>query len=327
MPDRIPPGSPAAATSKTKADQRRGSILLTGATGFIGRRIQNRLIAEGFRLRVLARAASARAGFLHPRAELVNGTLADPGALARGVAGTMAVINCAGSVRGLSWEDFEVANVSGVRQLCAAIDNLSAPPALLHLSSLAAVEPELSSYARSKREGEAVLAEFPQIAWTVFRPPAVYGPGETEMRGALAWARRGIVVVPGGDRRQRLSMLHVDDLVSAVLAWLANPPAHRHAVYTLDDGSAQGYDWNEFAAAVTRRSPVFVGLPRGLLDAVARLNEAVARRTGRPIMLSRGKVRELTHSRWVADNTAFSAASGWQPRIALAEGVSGLFES
>ena len=230
----------------------------------------------------------------------------------------------------MSYQDFEPANVAGVRQLCEAITRLSAPPPLLHLSSLAAEAPELSDYARSKRDGEQVLEEFSELHWTVLRPPAVYGPGDREMRAALAWARRGIVPVTGGDRHQRLSMLHVDDLVGAVAAWLANPADHRHRVYAIDDGKADGYDWAELAAAVAKnpaRKPLFIGLPGGLLSALATLNETLARVTGRAVMLSRGKVRELTHPRWVADNGAFTEASGWVPEIRLADGVSALFES
>lgn len=321
MPD--PSGTAPGQTSK-------GSILLTGATGFIGRRIQDRLISDGWHLRVLARSQSVRAGNLNPRAEHIDGAFADASALARGVAGTQAVINCAGSVRGLNYEDFTPANVDGVKALCEAIGRLSTSPALLHLSSLAAEAPELSHYARSKRAGEEVLAGYDALNWTVIRPPAVYGPGDTEMRGAFSLARRGIVPVPGGDRRQRLSMLHVDDLVGAVVAWLKAPAAHRHHVYSIDDGKADGYDWNEIALASMKQKdgkPLFVSLPTGLLDRVAWLNERLAAVTGRAIMLSRGKVRELTHPRWVADGASFCRASGWTPQIPLAQGVSGLFES
>jgi len=304
-----------------------GTILLTGATGFIGRRIQDYLIDQGWHVRVLARSDSPRISNLNARAELVDGSLDDPAVLARGVAGTTAVINCAGTVRGSKYADFEPANVSGVRSLCEAIARLSAPPPLLHLSSLAAEVPGLSSYARSKEEGEAVLGNFPDLNWAVIRPPAVYGPGDTEMKAALGWARRGIVPVAGADRSQRLSMLHVDDLVSAVAAWLKAPTAHRHRIYSIDDGKADGYDWDEFAAAVSKRKPLFIGLPTALMGTIAGWNEALAGLTGRAVMLSRGKVRELTHPRWVADNTAFSRASGWAPQIPLAEGVDGLFES
>ncbi len=315
----------AAARAKGK-----GSVFLTGATGFIGRRLQDRLIREGWQLRVLARSSSPGAVHLNPRAEHIDGSFADASALARGIVGTAAIINCAGSVRGLNYEDFLPANVEGVRALCEAVGRLSTSPPILHLSSLAAEAPELSHYARSKREGERVLESYDDLNWAVLRPPAVYGPGDKEMRGALALARRGLVTVPGGNLGQRLSMLHVDDLVSAVLAWLKLPAAHRHQIYSLDDGKADGYDWQEFAASV-RADGVgkarFLRLPEKLLDAVARMNEGLAGLTGRPIMLSRGKVRELVHPRWVADNRAFSSASGWVPEIALADGVSGLFES
>ena len=302
---------------------------MTGATGFIGRRIQDRLCEAGWRVRVLARSESTRADQLNPRAEIVSGGLTDSAAVSRGVAGTVAVINCAGSVRGLSFEDFEAANVTGVKVLCEAISRQSGAPALLHLSSLAASEPELSNYARSKRGGEQILEGFPELCWTVIRPPAVYGPGDKEMRAALGWARRGVVPVAGANLSQRLSMLHVDDLVTAVMAWLDNPSVHRHRTYAIDDGKADGYDWREFAAAVSKKSrPLFIRLPAGLLNAVAALNENLARVSGRRgVMLSRGKVRELVHPRWVAEGQAFSEASGWAPQIPLAEGVSGLFES
>lgn len=308
----------------------KGSILLTGATGFIGRRIQDRLLLDGWRVRVLARSSSARFAGLNPAAEVVDGALADQRALGRGLAGTVAVVNCAGVVRGARFEDFAGANVSGVRSLCEAVSRLRAPPALLHVSSLAAEAPELSHYARSKLEGERVLQSFEALRWTVLRPPAVYGPGDTELTPLLAWARRGILPVPGGDRRQRLSMLHVDDLVEAVCAWLRMPEAHLHQTYTLDDGKTGGYDWYELADAASLqpgRKPVFIGLPAAVMHAAAWLNETAARVTGRAVMLSRGKVRELTRDRWVADGTAFQQASGWRPRIPLAQGVSGLFES
>ena len=93
---------------------------------------------------------------------------------------------------------------------------------------------------------------------------------------------------------------------------------------------SDGYDWEEIAQASMQKrggKPHFVSLPKGLLEAVAWLNERLAAVTGRAIMLSRGKVRELTYPRWVADSKAFSQASGWVPQIPLAEGVSGLFES
>jgi len=276
---------------------------------------------------VLVRPGSRRNDELDSRARRIEGNFREPAVLARGLTGTVAVVNCAGSVRGTTAAAFDAANVSGVRQLCQALSRLSQPPALLHLSSLAATEPHLSAYAASKAAGERVLEEFSELDWSIFRPPAVYGPGDVELKSTLAWARRGLVPVVGGNREQRLAFLHVDDLVSAIMAWLANPAAHRHRSYALDDGEPGGYDWDAIAAAVSARKPIFVPVPVAILRSLAWINERFAVFSGRSVMLSRGKVNELAHPRWVCDNAPFVAACGWGPQIQLARGVAGLFES
>ena len=165
----------------------RGTVLLTGATGFVGRRLQTLLLDNDYAVRALIRHQSPRSENIDPRAERIEGALDDPQALARGLVGTKAVINCAGAVRGNSPDDFADVNIDGVRALAKAVERLSAPPALLHMSSLAASHPELSDYADSKKSGEKVLDEFPELLWTVFRPPAIYGPGDVEMRPLLIW--------------------------------------------------------------------------------------------------------------------------------------------
>ncbi|MEZ5552650.1 MAG: NAD-dependent epimerase/dehydratase family protein [Pseudomonadales bacterium] len=319
---RLDPG-----TSGAVPQTRKSSLFLTGATGFIGARLLSRLLDDGWSVRVLVREGSPRNRDIDPRASQISGDLADPAALGRGLAGTCAVINCAGTVRGMSRQQFETANVAGVRALCTAVARLSARPALLHLSSLAATEPTLSFYAQSKADGESVLGGFTALNWCVFRPSAVYGPGDVELKSTLAWARRGLLPVPGGNRSQRLSFLHVDDLVNAICHWLEEPDRHRHRTYGLHDGSAEGYDWPAIAACVSERRPVYLTLPTPLLKTFAGLNESLARISGRAVMLSRGKVNELVHPAWLCDNTAFTEASGWIPQIQLAHGVKALFES
>jgi nucleoside-diphosphate-sugar epimerase len=59
---------------------------------------------------------------------------------------------------------------------------------------------------------------------------------------------------------------------------------------------------------------------------IATTNLFAARLFGYQPMLSPGKLRELRHPDWVADNTALCAATGWQPHIPLAEGLRGLWQ-
>jgi len=317
--------------SRQADTQQRGPVLLTGATGFVGRRLQAALLEQKYPVRVLVRHDSPRAANVDPRTELIEGSLEDPQALARALAGSKAVINCAGSVRGVSLDDFTAANVNGVRSLASAIKRLSAPPALLHMSSLAAKVPELSAYAESKAQGEKVLEEFPELLWTVFRPPAIYGPGDVEMRPLFNQIRRGLVFVPGGNRAQRLSLLHVDDLAAAVLAWLRAPARYRQYRYEIDDGHPNGYNWTEIAQAVCTdpmlKKPLYLPVPAGILHLLGKFNEQLSRLTRRKPMLTTGKARELTHDGWLCDNAPFARTSGWVPTVGLQQGASALFQS
>lgn len=297
-----------------------GPVLLTGATGFIGRRIQRRLLQAGIPLRIALRPGSRHREFADPRCEVIECSLGDADSLARAIIGAGAVVYCAGSVRGRSLDDFLPANVLGVQNAVQALAaQVPAPPFLL-VSSLAASRPELSDYARSKCLGEQAVTTQNLSAWTILRPPAVYGPGDTEMAPLLKMARRGLIIQPG-PRLQRVSLLYVDDLATAVLAWLKNWQDCHGLICAIDDGRAGGYDWPAIALAAGHARIHSLHIPFPLLAGIARVNLVVSRVMGYAPMLSPGKVRELTQPNWLCDNTAFVRATGWQPQTGLPDGI------
>lgn len=300
-------------------------VLITGATGFIGQRLHRHLLDRGHTVRALVRPESAARARLDQRCDVHLGSLTDPAALARALSGVGSVVYAAGTVRGRGFDDFRSANVSGVEALVEALrrEPEEERPVVL-LSSLAASRPELSDYARSKRCGEETLRAAGDLPWTILRPPAVYGPGDTEMRGLLALARRGLALRPGPPG-QRLSLLHVDDLNRAVAACLTHPGPCRHGCYELDDGMPGGYDFDEIGAAVAGRPVRQVGVPAPLLRTAARINRMLSGLLGYAPMLTPGKVRELQQSAWLCDNSPFTHATGWRPEVDLEQGASALF--
>ena len=228
-----------------------------------------------------------------------------------------AVVYCAGTVRGRELDDFRAANIDGVAAATEALNRAAANTPFLLISSLAAAAPELSDYARSKYLGEEVLKEHSRFPWSILRPPAVYGPGDTEMRPILEAARKGLVIRPGPPD-QVLSLLHADDLAAAVLAWFEAWPACAGRTFTLDDGRPGGYDWPAIATAI--------GVPVWLLKSVAETNLLLSRLFRYAPMLTPGKTRELTRTQWLCDNAAFSEATGWMPAVLLEDGVRSLFD-
>jgi len=129
-------------------------VLLTGATGFIGQRLQRALLAEEQEVVAVVRPASAHKNHLLPGAKLFLADLSDSTSLAPVISAATAVIYCAGSVRGRQLEDFRAANIDGIRSVVDAMNMAGATVPLLLISSLAASRPHVSDYANSKYLGE-----------------------------------------------------------------------------------------------------------------------------------------------------------------------------
>lgn len=299
-------------------------VLVTGATGFIGRHIVAALLAQGQAVTALIRPEKTSDARLPKACIQIPASITDFEQLKRLVSACTAVVYCAGSVRGGQLKDFQAANVDGLKTLLQALGDSGTRPPLLLISSLAASRPGLSDYSRSKFNGEQCLNSISDLPWTIFRPPAVYGPGDKEMLPILNLAGKGWVL-NAGPRSQRVSLLHVEDLARAVLAWLAKPEPCEHQTYAIDDGTENGYSWPAIAEAAGAVRYRRLSLPGWLLASAAQMNLWLAKMFAYAPMFTPGKVRELTQDEWVCeDNTRFEAATGWRPTLDLKTGIKGL---
>lgn len=301
-----------------------GVVAVTGATGFIGAAVMERLLQAGWRIRALYRPVSVhRVRIRNADVQWVPGALDDSECLERLVKGADAVIHCAGLVRGADRQQFNRVNVDGVARMVQAAGRMHPSPRFLLLSSLAAREPHLSDYARSKRDGERILEVHGQgIPWLILRPPAVYGPGDREIAPLLHWMGRGIAPRVAS-AKARFSMLYAPDLADAITE-LLGIDAWQHHIMPLHDGHPGGYRWREVVDTVGQilQRPIReVPIPIGVLRLIAWCNLSIAKFFGYAPMLSPGKVRELTHMDWSCDNEAIVQATGWLPRTPLADGM------
>ena len=296
-------------------------IAVTGASGFIGTVVTRRLLARGYRVSALTRSSAARRGLQCDGAEVVSGSLADPGALRRLVETADAVVHCAGAVRGRSYGAFANVNVQGAQNLLAALGDTAMP--LVALSSLAAREPSLSHYARSKKAMEAVLntADAPAER-LILRPPAVYGPGDRELLPLFRAFERGFAPLPAPPEA-RVSLIFVEDLADAMIAWLTQAN-RRSGVFEIHDGQPRGYSWDEIigiAQTLLHRRIRRIRIPGPALDSLAWGNAGLSRVLRYAPMLTPEKLQELRHPDWVCDNAPLQHVLDWQPRIDLARGL------
>ena len=298
-------------------------IALTGATGFVGAELAKQLASKGCRIQALIRPASAWKRPADLAVKWVEGDLADPGSLRRLVDGATTVIHCAGVVRGATGEQFNRVNADGLARLVRAAAAQQPAPRFLLISSLAAREPHLSHYAASKRLGEKVLVEkSEQLPWTIYRPCAIYGPGDKELLPVFKWMARGIAPILGSGHA-RFSLLYVKDLTAAIIEWLECNSCISDT-FELHDGHPGGYSWHDVVNTfkhLRTKSVISIKLPMVLVRLVSAVNLLASRAFSYAPMLTPGKVCELSHSDWVCDNTALSSATGWAPRILLPEGL------
>jgi len=290
------------------------TLAITGGTGFVGSHLIDLALAEGHQVRALTRRPQAECGGL----VWIAGALDAPDALAELVRGADAVIHVAGVVNATDRTGFAAGNIEGTRAMLAATER-EGVRRFVQVSSLTAREPGISDYGWSKAEADALVMASP-LDWTIVRPPAIFGPRDTEMLDLFRFAKRHIVPLPSAGGR--MSAIYVGDLTRLLLT-LANGDALRHAITEPDDGTPGGWDHRDFAHAIgkamgTRVFPL--PLSRPVLDTVSAADRALR---GKNAKLTHDRVRYFCHPDWVSHDRPPEEI--WRPafetKAALAETV------
>jgi uncharacterized protein YbjT (DUF2867 family) len=287
------------------------TLAVTGGTGFVGSHLLRLALAEGYDVRALTR------GWKPPEDEIawVDGALDRPETLVKLCAGADAIIHLAGAINAPGRAGFEAVNAGGTANMIDAARRARVRR-FVHISSLAAREPELSDYGWSKARSERLVAAS-GLDWTIVRPPAVYGPGDRETFELFKMARRGLVALPP---RGRFSVIHAEDLCRLILALLDDADSWTET-YEPDDGREGGWQHRHFARTLGRiygRRAMTLAMPRPVLGLASRLDRLFRRGNAR---LTRDRVRYFCHPDWVATAERRPPARLWQPLIRTPTGL------
>ncbi len=276
-------------------------LAVTGGTGFVGSRTIDRALAEGHRIRALARRLQPeRQGVVW-----VAGALDDGAALAELVDGSDAVIHVAGVVNA-DRAGFIAGNIDATHAIVTAAQNAKVQR-FVHVSSLSAREPQLSDYGWSKAEAEQVV-EASELDWTILRPAAVYGPGDLEMRDLFRAAKLGLALLPPPGL---MSAVAVDDL-ARLLVTVAERGAVR-TIYEVDDGTSWTHaDFARAIGAAVGQRVMPLHLPRALMLLGAWVDR---RLRGDQAQLTRDRIGYLTHPDWTAQPDRRVPADLWSPQV------------
>ena len=264
-----------------------GHIVILGGTGFVGRHLVPRLHRDGHRITVLSRNRDThRELSVLPGVRVVNADVHDPVALRARLEGADAAVNLVGILneRGSDGSGFRKAHVELTRSLvesCIA----TGVPRLLQMSALRAGE-GASHYLKTRGEADRIVQASP-LAWTIFRPSVIFGPGDG-LFFRFASLLRIAPVLPLARAGAMFQPVYVGDVAEAFARALVHP---RTAGQVFELGGPRSIALGElvrWTARMTGRRRWIIGLPDPLGALQARVGEWLP---GKPI--SRDNFRSL----------------------------------
>ena len=322
-----------------------GTALVTGATGLVGSHVVEKLVAEGWRVRMLVRSPERLSSPVEKGAELVKGDVLNRESLIEAARGTTHIFHTAAAIipSGGGYEAYRRLNIDGTANALAAARSANAR--LLHLSSVAVYGPtaryadrvtdedtpleplqEVLYYARTKRESEQlVLGAFAKgdVWTTAVRPCVIYGRRDRQFTPRIARTLRfGVIPIPGGGRNT-LSIVHAANVADAAVLAATTEIAGGQAYNVCSDATPiTTREFFQLAGKGLGRRVKVVGIPvavtRGLLG-VARIGIGLIKGTGAKA-LTFGSLGFLTRDNPFSSERA-RRELGWTPRVDPRDGV------
>ena len=282
------------------------TVLVTGATGFVGPHVVHALRARELPVRALAREPARASRLAAWGVETVQGDVADPASLARAAAGVEVVVHLVAIIRG-SRADFERVMAQGTRNLVAAARDAGVRRIVL-ASALGLEErtKDAVPYYAAKWEMEQAVRES-GLEYVIFRPSFVFARGGGVLPTFVRLARLAPVTPIVGPGSQRLQPIWIDDLAEYFARAVAEPVADR----TFELGGPDAVTWNEFWERLKRT----LGVRRPSLHvpfAAMRVQAALTERLpGAPVTRDQLTMLEL------GDNVVTDASAVETFRLAL----------
>jgi len=249
-------------------------VVVFGGGGFLGRRLAQELLSNGYRVRIAQRnpgtAVAIRSLGDMGQTQFVAVDITNPAQVRAALAGAGAAINLVGLLRG----KMQAAHVTGARNIAEAA-TAAGLDALVHISAIGADSASLSTYGRTKGEGEAaVRAAFPKA--TILRPSIIFGPDDqfTNRFAQLivsgsALPLRFVPVIRGATQFQPVD---VSDVACAITLAMAEPQRFGGHVYELGGPDILSLaQINRWIADEIGRKARFLPVPDGVAGALASL--------------------------------------------------------
>jgi len=318
-------------------------VLVTGATGFIGSHVADKLLAKGYDVRCIARKTSNLRWLDGKNFEIVEASLDNPESLIKAVEGVDYVYHVAGLTFARNYEEFLKGNRDATANLISVVEK-HAPniKRFLFVSSQTVVGPAkslyepvdettprnpITSYGRSKKEAEDVVLSYKdKIPFTIVRAPAVYGPRDTAIYDIFRTVKMGLGTMVGF-RDKYISLIHSEDLSRGIIE-AAESEKTKDEIYFVS--SEEFYTWkqliNIIAEKMNKKFVLKIRLPHFIVLTVAAISEFLGKFSDKPPVFNYEKGIDFIQDYWICSTEKAKRDFGYRQMMSIEDGMQNTIE-
>ena len=319
------------------------TVLITGATGFIGQCLVSKGKKQGYLVVAGIRMTSKTTWLKKNNIPFEILSLDNPDTLTKEIKFIISkynsidvVIHNAGLTQSSNTSDYNNVNYILTKNLIFALkESCKLMPRFIFTSSLAALGPgkplslnpitentdpnPVTHYGRSKLISEQFIRNQQDLPWIIIRPTAVYGPGESNFFKIIKSVNLGFEIYIGS-KEQMLSFIYVKDLADIFIKLCDHDVVN--VVYNLSDGNNYSIrEVNETLKSVLNKKTIPIVIPLIIVRIIAFFTELAGRITGKATIINRDKINELEQLNWSCDSSLIINVTGFSPQYNFEKGI------
>jgi nucleoside-diphosphate-sugar epimerase len=320
-------------------------VLITGASGFIGKFLVAETLNRGYETWAGVRASSSREGLQDPRIRFIDLSYGDKNALAlqlkefgESEGPWDYVIHNAGITKSLRRSDFMLVNAEYAGNFAEALSlagfNLKrfvlmstlgayGPGNPLALEPLKTTDPQRpdSLYGKSKQAAEKLVVRQTHFPHTIFYPTGVYGPGDLDYFEEIRSVSLGLDLM-AGLRVQHISFIYVKDLARAIFMAMTTEASAGKRYFISDGHSYSDAEFSGIIADILKKKRLLrIRIPLPIVRLACLISEQAGKIKGRAMTLNLDKYKILRGRNWTCDSTPLHNDTGFVPKYNLRQGL------
>ncbi len=272
--------------------------------------------------------------------DIVKCDLLDSASLSKCLEGTDYIIHIAGVTKAKRKSDYFTGNAKTTYHLLNAASKIKNLKKFCYLSSLTAVGPSMTgtpltetadcrpitAYGKSKLEAENFCKQFvDRIPIVIIRPPAVFGPRDTDILEMFKWVSLGFKPIIGSSEKT-LSLIYAPDLAKGIIHASMDERTSGQ-IYNISDPTIFTFSpLIDYLATLVNKRIINIRLPKELVYSMAGITQFFSTIVNKPAVLNIEKARDLLQKHWVCDSRKIHEHIGFHTETSVYDGLKKTFK-